>query len=89
MSKGKEKAPRYGKLASIRQPAVPASVEAPSVVPEAPAQAPDQLEPFSAHLMGRTKRLLKQAAAKEGRKQYELLQEAVAAYLAEKHADLK
>lgn len=82
MSKEKEKAPRYGGLAAIRQPGVSATA--------APASAqPDKPEPFSSHLTTVTKRRLKQVAAKEGRKQFETLEQAVLEYLAAYHPDIR
>lgn len=83
MSKEKEKAQRYGGLAAIRQPRTSATAAAP-----APAQ-PDKLQPFSSHLTTVTKRRLKQAAAKEGRKQFETLEQAVLEYLAANHPDIQ
>lgn len=79
----KEKAPRYGGLAAIRQPATPAT---PVIPPAAPL--PDKPEPFSSHLTTLTKRRLKQAAAKEGRKQFETLEQAVVEYLAAYHPEI-
>jgi hypothetical protein len=82
MSKEKEKAQRYGGLAAIRQPGASATA-APDL-----AQS-DKPEPFSSHLTTVTKRRLKQAAAKEGRKQFETLEQAVLEYLAAYHPDIQ
>ena len=81
----REKAPRYGKLAAIRQQGT-TNVEAPSSLTVTARE--DRPEPFSSHLTATTRRRLKQAAAKEGRKQFETLEQAVVEYLAENHPDI-
>ena len=81
----REKAPRYGKLAAIRQQGG-ANAEAPSS-PVVTARD-DRPEPFSSHLTATTRRRLKQAAAKEGRKQFETLEQAVTEYLTANHPDI-
>ncbi|MXV21919.1 hypothetical protein [Deinococcus xianganensis] len=73
--------PRFGALGELSKPAPAAAAPAP--------QEEDKLEPFSTTLYGKTKVLLKKAAADERRKQYELLEEAIAEYLARKHPNLK
>jgi uncharacterized protein YkwD len=86
MSKSKEKGPRYGGLAAIRQ----AVAEVPSAVPPVPEPPQDDKpEPFSSHLTATTKRRLKQASAKEGRKQFETLEQAVNEYLDARHPDIQ
>ncbi|WP_221091568.1 hypothetical protein [Deinococcus aquaedulcis] len=73
---------RFGALGELSKPAAPA--------PAAPVvQVEEKLEPFSTTLYGKTKVLLKKAAAEERRKQYELLEDALAEYLAKNHPDLK
>lgn len=86
MSKGREKAQRFGGLAAIRQQA--ALPEAPTPVPTAPPEQ-NRPEPFSSHLTAPTKRRLKQASAKEGRKQFETLEQAVVEYLNANHPDIR
>ena len=90
MSKGKEKGPRYGGLAAIRQSGGSAAAEVSSAVPAVPVPTPeDKPEPFSSHLKPGTKRRLKQAAAREGRKQFEALEQAIVEYLNKYHPDIR
>ena len=88
MSKGREKAQRFGGLAAIRQQGASPVAEVPSPVPTAPPEN-DRPEPFSSHLTAPTKRRLKQASAKEGRKQFETLEQAVVEYLDANHPDIR
>ena len=82
MSKPTKGKSRYGGIDSLRAPA--------PVEPAPAAPAPDdKLETFSTTLMGSTKVLLKKAAADERRKQYELLEQAIADYLEKHHPNLK
>ncbi|MPY68079.1 hypothetical protein F8S09_15590 [Deinococcus sp. SDU3-2] len=82
-----EKPRRFSGLDAIRKP----EATAPAVSPAPPPPPADekQVEPFSSHLKPATKRRLKQAAAKEGRKQFEALEQAVTEYLSKYHPDIR
>lgn len=81
MSEAPKKPARFN-LSAIRQPKPEAEPAAPEPLPE------EKLVQFGSHMLARTKRRLKQAAAREGRKQYETLHEAVTEYLARHHPEL-
>lgn len=79
-----EKAPRFGMLKGVRESAQAAPALEPS-----PVQDDTQQEPFSCTLSRGMKRRLKKASADEGRKQYQLVEQALAEYLARQHPDLE
>jgi len=94
MSAEGKKAGRFSGLDSIRsKPEAAAPVPVSS--PPAPAAAPDDQgktnkpEPFSSHLLRATKRRLRQAAAREDRKLFETLEQAVEEYLSKHHPDIR
>lgn len=63
------------------------SAPAPQAAP-APAPDEDHLEQFGSRMQSKTKRRLNQAAARENRKLYELIHDAVTDYLNRHHPDL-
>jgi hypothetical protein len=87
------KKPRFGMLKGVRDSAqvVAEAHAAPQVAPEpAPAVKDDATqEPFSCTLSRGMKRRLKKASADEDRKQYLLVEQALAEYLAKNHPDIK
>ncbi|MBB5235966.1 hypothetical protein [Deinococcus budaensis] len=90
MSAEGKKAGRFSGLDSIRskpEAAVPVSPPAASLaVAEDKSAKP---EPFSSHLRNGTKRRLRQAAAREDRKLFETLEQAVEEYLSKHHPDIR
>lgn len=83
MSEAPRKPARFD-LRAIRQ-------SKPEVEPAPPEPLPEpeeKLVQFGSHMLAGTKRRLKQAAAREGRKQYETLHDAVTEYLARHHPEL-
>ena len=86
-----------GQLSSLagRQPTEEKEPQKPVAQPELTQKAAkavssddDTLETFSSHMLKGTKRRLKMAAAKEGRKQYEVVGELVEAWLAKYHPEV-
>lgn len=82
-----KKKPARFDLSLLRQEKAPEPVEA-AASPQAVPAAEEKLEQFGSHMLTRTKRALKMAAADEGRKQYEVLHDAVTAYLKAHHPSL-
>lgn len=76
---------RFDQLEVVK---APAPVEEAEVKVEAPAEAKTQLETLSSQMRRDLKIALKQASAREERKQYQLIEEAVTAYLKQKHPQL-
>lgn len=80
---GDKKPGRFGALGELTKAAPQVQLDPPTPTPE------NTLEPFSSHLLKVTKRRLKQAAAREDRKLYEALEQAVAEYLDKYHRDIQ
>jgi len=87
------KKPRFGMLKGVRDSAqaVAEGQAEPVAVPEtAPAIKDDSVqEPFSCTLSRGMKRRLKKASADEDRKQYLLVEQALAEYLSRNHPSIK
>lgn len=87
------KRPRFGMLKGVRESAqaVAEMQAAPVAAPEpSPAVKDDTMqEPFSCTLSRGMKRRLKKASADEDRKQYLLVEQALAEYLSRNHPDIK
>ncbi|GMA17251.1 hypothetical protein [Deinococcus metallilatus] len=81
---------RFSTLEAIRKPQTTPEPE-PDLTPALKARTTDddKPEPFSSHLKPGTKRRLKQAAAREGRKQFEALEQAIVEYLNKYHPDIR
>lgn len=91
MSAEGKKQGRFSGLESIRSKpdtAAPTDTSTSAAPPRAKGDS-DRPEPFSSHLLPGTKRRLKQAAAKEDRKQFETLEQAVVEYLNKYHPDIR
>lgn len=92
MSSEAKKPSRFGALKGVRDAATQtvkeAEAEVPATVP-APVKDDTVQEPFSCTLSRGMKRLLKKASADEGRKQYLIVEQALAEYLERHHLELK
>ena len=81
-----EKQSRFGVLRGVRD----SSQQPVSPLPEpAPLIDDTKQEPFSCTLSRGMKRRLKKASADEGRKQYLLVEQALAEYLAQHHPEIE
>ncbi|MFC5849606.1 hypothetical protein [Deinococcus petrolearius] len=92
MSAEGKKAGRFSGLDSIRSKpdaAAPVPASPPAAPPAAADDKSDKPEPFSSHLLNGTKRRLRQAAAREDRKLFETLEQAVEEYLSKHHPDIR
>lgn len=87
------KRPRFGMLKGVRESAqaVAEMQAAPVAAPEPSSAVKDDTmqEPFSCTLSRGMKRRLKKASADEDRKQYLLVEQALAEYLSRNHPDIK
>jgi hypothetical protein len=81
-----QKPKRFDALNAIRKGA---SVPTASAGTEAIEPAGALPHPYSTYLVPLTKRRLKQAAAKEGRKQFEVVEQAVLEFLDRYHPDIQ
>lgn len=84
-----EKPARFGMLRGVREAAEhPAEELPPQAAPVREGRSDAAQEPFSTTLSRGMKRRLKKASAEEGRKQYLLVEEALADYLEKHHPDV-
>ena len=81
-------APKKSRFDQLEVVKAPNTTEASQAKESAPAESKTQLETLSSQMRRDLKIALKQASAREERKQYQLIEEAVMAYLKAKHPQL-